>query len=44
MNNNYFIPKNYNGGAIPGIELYNLIMKNQEIQESKEKGEMKNEI
>ena len=33
-----------NKNEIQGEELYNLIMKNQEIQESKEKGEMKNEI
>ena len=33
-----------NKNEIQGEELYDLIMKNQEIQESKEKGEMKNEI
>lgn len=33
-----------NKNEIQGEELYNLIMKNQEIQENKEKGEMKNEI
>ena len=33
-----------NKNEIQGEELYNSIMKNQEIQESKEKGEMKNEI
>lgn len=33
-----------NKNEIQGEELYDLIMKNQEIKESKEKGEMKNEI
>ena len=33
-----------NKNEIQGEELYDSIMKNQEIQESKEKGEMKNEI
>ena len=33
-----------NKNEIQGEELYDLIIKNQEIQESKEKGEMKNEI
>lgn len=37
----YFIPKNHNGGAIPEIRLYDFIMKKQE---NDEKGEMKNEI
>ena len=33
-----------NKNEIQGEELYDLIMKNQEIQESKEKGEIKNGI